>query len=76
MKEIFILNSSLIPAELQNAIDDRMAKIKSLVSSVLLADETCVDYTTLYGVFWTINDLLEEVSTLYTRLEHPINIHR
>lgn len=76
MKEVFILNSSLIPAELQNAIDDRMAKIKSLVSSVLLADETCIDYTTLYGVFWTINDLLEEVSTLYTRLEHPINVHR
>lgn len=76
MTKIFIINPAAIRANLQDAIDERITKIKSITASLLLADETCLDYQTMYGTIWAIDGLLDEVDALYQRLEHPINIHR
>lgn len=79
MEQAFILNPALSAADLKDTIEEKICKIKGILSCVIFAlefthREDKLDHTSVCQVLWTINEFLEEVDYLRQKLGETVLI--
>jgi hypothetical protein len=69
MGNAFILKSALSRLEIIDEIDERLVKAQSLTATLLgYSHPEEVEFRTIYGTIWILDDLLEELNGLLSRL--------
>ena len=63
MDNTFILNSSLSALERKDAINERMSKIKAIISCLLAATDSPLELSreVVNDVAWAVSDYLDEI---------------
>lgn len=64
MNNVFILNPAVSLSDLQDAIDERITKLKATTACLLAADESSVTYELVHDTIWAIDGLIEELDIL------------
>ena len=74
MNDVFVFNSSVSALELIDAIYIRLSKIKAITSCLLFCKKQDTDWTCemLQGVFFGLNDYLEEMEFLHKKLAKKV----
>lgn len=65
MNNIFVLQPNAAPADIQDAIDERMAKLKGIVGCLLANDD--MPQEILHAVLWAADGYLDELECLLGR---------
>jgi hypothetical protein len=73
MSSIFVLRQDVTPSEIQDAIDERMVKLKGIVGCLL--NSTDVPQETVHDAIFAIDGYLEELECLQNRLVAPQHHH-
>lgn len=69
MSSIFVLRQDVTPSEIQDAIDERMVKLKGIVGCLL--NSTDVSQETMHDTIFAIDGYLEELEYLQNHLVAP-----
>jgi hypothetical protein len=77
MADIFNINSEATKLDIEDAINERLAKAKAITIKLLNthADEIA-DNELSYNVVWTVSDLLEEIESLMQHLQNLSQEHK
>jgi len=71
MDNTFILNPSIDSLGIKDAIHERLTKARSIVSCLMAGNDRIAELHNrfIYGTFWTVDGLLNELEQLQERLE-------